>query len=153
MHVYFLIIVFFILFFYLLFIPFLLYKVPTPPSNVTFPVIRSDRITVSWLRPSQGDSINYEIRYWRTGSGNSSSAEIVRVKDNQQTDLQTIEITNLEGNVSYSFQVWCQVNHRQCCIRERIQKNAPKRVFKLLWLINSQCHQQTDLQTREITNL
>ncbi|XP_071800021.1 protein sidekick-2-like [Asterias amurensis] len=87
-------------------------KVPTPPSNVTFPVIRSDRITVSWLRPSQGDSINYEIRYWRTGSGNSSSAEIVRVKDNQQTDLQTREITNLEGNVSYSFQVWCQVNHR-----------------------------------------
>ncbi|XP_071800009.1 protein sidekick-2-like [Asterias amurensis] len=87
-------------------------KVPTPPSNVTFPVIRSDRITVSWLRPSQGDSISYEIRYWRTGSGNSSSAEIVRVKDNQQTDLQTREITNLEGNVSYSFQVWCQVNHR-----------------------------------------
>ncbi|XP_071800020.1 tyrosine-protein kinase receptor Tie-1-like [Asterias amurensis] len=78
---------------------------PTPPSNVTFPVIRSDRITVSWLRPSQGDSINYEIRYWRTESGNSSSAEIVRVKDDQQTDLQTREITNLEGNVSYSFQI------------------------------------------------
>ncbi|XP_071799479.1 receptor-type tyrosine-protein phosphatase F-like [Asterias amurensis] len=79
--------------------------IPPPPSKVTFPVTRSDRITVAWNAPSppHGIIISYEIRYWKTG--NQALGDTVRITKQLASQYQTRKISNLEGSISYSFQV------------------------------------------------
>ncbi|XP_071800000.1 receptor-type tyrosine-protein phosphatase F-like [Asterias amurensis] len=79
--------------------------IPPPPSKVTFPVTRSDRITVAWNTPSppHGIIISYEIRYWKTG--NQALGDTVRITKQLASQYQTRKISNLEGSISYSFQV------------------------------------------------
>ncbi|XP_071799499.1 uncharacterized protein [Asterias amurensis] len=81
--------------------------IPPSPDNIYFPSTFSDHITVGWTHPSppHGIILSYEIRYWKTESETSSSAETLRITDNLQDDHQTKDITNLESNMGYSFQV------------------------------------------------
>ncbi|XP_071799478.1 receptor-type tyrosine-protein phosphatase F-like [Asterias amurensis] len=86
--------------------------IPPPPSKVTFPVTRSDRITVAWNAPSppHGIIISYEIRYWKTGSGNQTLGDTVRITKQFASQYQTRKISNLEGSISYSVQVRAETN-------------------------------------------
>ncbi|XP_071799484.1 receptor-type tyrosine-protein phosphatase mu-like isoform X2 [Asterias amurensis] len=81
--------------------------IPPALSSIYFPSTFSDYITVGWYHPSppHGIILSYEIRYWKTESETSSSAETVRITDDLQDDPQTKEITNLESYIGYSFQV------------------------------------------------
>ncbi|XP_033636797.1 receptor-type tyrosine-protein phosphatase kappa-like [Asterias rubens] len=81
--------------------------IPPALSSIYFPSTFSDHITVGWNHPSppHGIILSYEIRYWKTESETSSSAETLRIEDDLQDDPQTKEITNLESNMEYSFQV------------------------------------------------
>ena len=79
--------------------------VPLPPSQVAFPVTRSDWINVVWNAPSppHGIIISYEIRYWKTWSGNQTST--VKITKQLGSQGQTKKISNLEGSHKYSVQV------------------------------------------------
>ncbi|XP_033636809.1 receptor-type tyrosine-protein phosphatase F-like [Asterias rubens] len=81
--------------------------IPPPPSKVIFSVTRSDRITVAWNAPSppHGTIISYEIRYWKTGSGNQTSDDTVKITKQLASRGQTKRISSLEGSISYSVQV------------------------------------------------
>ncbi|XP_033636801.1 tyrosine-protein kinase receptor Tie-1-like, partial [Asterias rubens] len=79
--------------------------IPLPPSQVAFPVTRSDWINVVWNAPSppHGIIISYEIRYWKTWSGNQTST--VKITKQLGSQGQTKKISNLEGSHKYSVQV------------------------------------------------
>ncbi|XP_033636860.1 receptor-type tyrosine-protein phosphatase F-like [Asterias rubens] len=81
--------------------------IPPPPSKVTFPVTRSDMITVAWNAPSppHGIIISYDLRYWKTGSGNQTLGDTVRITKQLSNQYQRRKISNLEGSISYSVQV------------------------------------------------
>ncbi len=80
--------------------------IPPAPNNIDFPATSSNQITVRWSRPSppHGIIVSYEIRYWKTES-ETSSAKIVSITNDPQNEIQTTEITNLEGDKEYSFQL------------------------------------------------
>ncbi|XP_071800019.1 protein sidekick-2-like [Asterias amurensis] len=81
--------------------------IPPPPSKVTFPVTRSNMITVAWNTPSppHGIIISYEIRYWKTGSGNQTLGDTIRITKQLASQYQTKTIMALDKSVSYSIQV------------------------------------------------
>ncbi|XP_071800003.1 uncharacterized protein [Asterias amurensis] len=81
--------------------------IPPPPSQVTFPVTRSDWITVAWNAPSpsHGIIISYDIRFWKTRSGNQTLGDTVRITKQLSSQYQSKKISNLEESLSYSVQV------------------------------------------------
>ncbi|XP_071800004.1 protein sidekick-2-like [Asterias amurensis] len=81
--------------------------IPLPPSKVTFPVTRSDRITVAWNAPSppHGIIISYELRYWKTGSGNQTLRDTIQITKQLASQYQTKTIMALDKSISYSIQV------------------------------------------------
>ena len=88
--------------------------VPLPPSEVSFPVTKSDWITVAWNAPSppHGIIIGYELRYWKTGSGNQTST--VEITKQLASQYQTKDISSLDGSISYSVQVMTYTMHQRC---------------------------------------
>ncbi|XP_071800001.1 protein sidekick-1-like [Asterias amurensis] len=81
--------------------------IPPPPSKVTFPVTTSDMITVAWNGPSppHGIIISYEIRYWKTGSGNQTLGDTITITKQLASQYQTKTIMALDKSISYSIQI------------------------------------------------
>ncbi|XP_071795860.1 receptor-type tyrosine-protein phosphatase F-like isoform X2 [Asterias amurensis] len=86
--------------------------IPPPPSQVAFPVTRSDRITVAWNAPSppHGIIISYELRYWKTSLQSKKSASTAIITREDDSHYQTKKISSLEGSISYSVQVRAKTN-------------------------------------------